>query len=334
MTSIWRRASRRVVLTIAVAALTFACVEVRPAVAPAGSIFPSVTAQVEPAPARPFVGLELEETVAGGLEEMLFLAGLHVAAVAPGSPAEAAGIRPGDVVVAAGGVELERIDQWDAVLDGATAGESLALTVERDEGLVDVEVDVVSRGAGTLPERRRFLERVKAKVVVESERTAVDGGFIAAARIVALDPSSPLRAAGLVEGDRVVAVDGRPVEGAGAFAAEMAARPFGDEVELDVIPVVGAERAEGRDVRDVVLFAPPRTLTALSVPVLFSFERDIEDDRTEFAFIDLWILALYDYRRDGETRRHRLLRFFEYETGVGALSDETRPAGRREEETP
>jgi S1-C subfamily serine protease len=68
--------------------------------------------------------------------------GLLVRAVEDGSPAAAAGLEPGDLLVAAGDTELGGVDALYEVLDALPAGGgALALTVVRgtEERRVDVE---------------------------------------------------------------------------------------------------------------------------------------------------------------------------------------------------
>lgn len=67
--------------------------------------------------------------------------GLLVRAVEEGSPAERAGLERGDLIVAAAGSELARIDALYAALDSAAAGGTLELTIVRgtDERSVTVE---------------------------------------------------------------------------------------------------------------------------------------------------------------------------------------------------
>lgn len=69
--------------------------------------------------------------------------GLLVRGVEDGSPAAAAGVEPGDLVVGAGGSELEGIDALYAALESAGAGGSLELTVVRgnDERRVPVHLE-------------------------------------------------------------------------------------------------------------------------------------------------------------------------------------------------
>jgi putative serine protease PepD len=50
----------------------------------------------------------------------------------PGSPAEAAGIRPGDVLVALDGVPIADLRGYSAALKARQPGEEVELTVRRD----------------------------------------------------------------------------------------------------------------------------------------------------------------------------------------------------------
>jgi S1-C subfamily serine protease len=57
--------------------------------------------------------------------------GVLVRAVEPESPADRAGIERGDLIVAAGGQAVERVDALYEVLDGASLGSELDFTVLR-----------------------------------------------------------------------------------------------------------------------------------------------------------------------------------------------------------
>ena len=69
--------------------------------------------------------------------------GVRVEAVESGSPAERAGIQPGDVIVAFGGTPLRGIDDLQARLTEREVGVSSPLTVVR--GVEVVTLDVVPR---------------------------------------------------------------------------------------------------------------------------------------------------------------------------------------------
>ncbi len=273
-----------------------------------------------PASPEAFVGVELEEALAGSLESLQFLGGLRVASVAAGSPAESAAIRAGDRVVRAAlrgaSVELARVDQWSALLAGAKPGDELRLSIERDGGLVDLAVRAAARGAGSRPPARRFVERRKLRCVVETELVAQDGRTRSAARLVELAESSPLRAAGLAPGVLLLALDGVELAGAADLARRVAALPWGREVTLDLLDG-GARRAV-----DVELWEPERRLTALEVWPLFAWSESADESRAGLEVLDLWLIWLLKHERKGATSKTSILRFIEWESGSGALTEE------------
>jgi S1-C subfamily serine protease len=63
------------------------------------------------------------------------------------------------------------------------------------------------------------------------------------AAVTAVFAASPGSKAGLREGDVVVAIDGRPVRSAGAFAQGLSALKPGDSITLDVLDQAGPRRA-------------------------------------------------------------------------------------------
>ncbi|HEV2070843.1 MAG TPA: PDZ domain-containing protein, partial [Acidimicrobiales bacterium] len=74
--------------------------------------------------------------------------GLLVRAVQPGSPAERAGLRQGDLIVAAAGDAVASADDLHATLDAVDEGGSLALQVVRGSEEHDVTVAFPAGPAG------------------------------------------------------------------------------------------------------------------------------------------------------------------------------------------
>ncbi len=300
-----------------------ACVQTTTLEPPPRSLLPTAipsAASARSAPAtRAFVGLDLEEPTAQSLEQLEIAEGLTVARVTRGSPAEAAGVVAGDRVMSVDGAKLERLDQWQAILDAHAPGSSVSLSIEHAGALRTATLAVATSGADASAAATCFAERVKLRAILES----VSVGSATAARIVELLPQSPLAAAGVAVGDRIVALDAAPVTGAADVVRRVSDREYGDSIALQI------DRDGARRDFDVELWSPPRVLTGLAVPILFRFDRDIAADKVEFALVDLWIIALYDYRREGFARRHRILRFFRFESGEGRLTEEgDEPAAR------
>jgi len=274
--------------------------------------------------AQPFVGLKLEESFSGSLEAMEFARGLSVAGVAAGSPAEAAAIREGDRVLTADGVALFRVDQWNALLAARRPGESLRLAVERAGAIADVSLSVALRSAAGRPPATRFIERRKARCIVDTATLPHGAGAGTAARLVELAADSPLAAAGLRAGAVITAQDGVAIVSAADFARRVAALPFGTEVTLSVRDDSG-ER--GEQVVRVELFSPSSHLTEITLWPLVSWRETADETKGGVTIVDLWLIWLFKREHDGATTRTSLLRFIAWETGGGALAEESTGAG-------
>lgn len=303
---------RRCSLVGAMAFALAACCETTEIVLPRAAALDAVASEAS-APAAAFIGLALEENVSGSIDDLAIADGLRVARVEKGSPAEAVGVKRGDLITKVDGVALVGLDQWQAVLDGTARGDVLRLEVDRSGALSEVDVTARTQGGAELPAPRRFVERVRGKLVVES----VAEPDVTGARVVELLPSSPFRAAGFVVDDVIVAIDGVDIRAASELIRALEAAEPGATV---VVRRDGA--GAGADDVSVELLDRPRVLTGLGLPILFHFDRDLTADTTEFALVDLWLIALYDYRRQGEARRHRILRWIRWQTGEGNLSEE------------
>ncbi len=302
------------VLIAVVLALPAACVKLEQIAPGTDSLLPPVSdvaTGAEAKPEKPFTGLRLETKVSGSLMDLDFAPGLEVTACSPGSPADEAGIRVGDRITKANGHPLQSVEQFDAVVVAA-GGSKIIVEVDRGGGVNDVALTPALREARASWKTDRYAERAKGRFVVRTVALD-DGGF--GCEIVELLKGSPFAASGMKVGDRIVALDGGAVTDAQRFARTIGELPFGAEVRIDFVG------AAGRKSVDVDLFAPPRRLQALSLPIVFGYDHDADKDEVRFSFIDLWLIALYSYERKVETVRHRFLGFTIVETGVGEIQE-------------
>ena len=85
---------------------------------------------------HPYLGLALAPVPPGAQERLGAPAdaGAVVTAVAPDGPAEAAGVRPGDVIVAIGDRDVEQVEDVYAALRERDAGERIAVRIARAGG--------------------------------------------------------------------------------------------------------------------------------------------------------------------------------------------------------
>ena len=94
--------------------------------------------------AHPFIGVGLDAVRAG---DGGIAAGVRVVSVAPNGPAARAGLRQGDVVVAAGGQPVQSPSQLVAAVERAGVGRPLSLTVNR--GGTELQVAVTPAQLGS-----------------------------------------------------------------------------------------------------------------------------------------------------------------------------------------
>lgn len=128
----------------------------------------------------------------------------YIAGVAPGSPAAKAGWQPGDRIVAING---DRMDSTEEIVTttAANAGEPIVVTVERRGR--EVETTVTPRKNPPKGEGRvgvSLVQRTVGNVTIED-----------------VVPNSPAALAGLQPGDRLIAINDRPVTDDFVIAVEL-----------------------------------------------------------------------------------------------------------------
>jgi len=161
--------------------------------------------------------------IAGDLVEDGLARGALVESVLPATPAEAAGLQVGDVIVAFGGrpVAGERDLQFlvgDAAVGAAVAcrvrrgGRSLELEVTPTEESAEVPGTAVDAWLGLVVEPAGG-DDPRVVRLRDALGVAADRGLM----IVAVVPGSAAAEAGLHPGDVILEVDGKPADGAAAW---------------------------------------------------------------------------------------------------------------------
>jgi membrane-associated protease RseP (regulator of RpoE activity) len=130
----------------------------------------------------------------------------RVEEVTPGSAAAAADLEPGDRIVAWDGEPVGGFPDITDAVRASEVGDEVTLTVQRDGETFDVTTELVDRGAAEL------------------------GGWF----VADVPPESPADAAGLQEGDVIVAWDGEDVKPADTVQELATTSGVGDEVTLTV----------------------------------------------------------------------------------------------------
>ncbi|HUG39885.1 MAG TPA: trypsin-like peptidase domain-containing protein [Longimicrobiales bacterium] len=150
---------------------------------------------------RPWTGVELEPANPNRFGRSRLV---RVAGVAPGSPAEAAGLRVGELVHSAGGHPIRTTLDWEAALLEVRVGEPLRIAVGEDGGRV---VTLTPRDLPSLTAERvsaiEEFELVTLTPAIRSERglTRERGALI-----VGLSDAAR-RTLGLREGDLIIGVN-------------------------------------------------------------------------------------------------------------------------------
>lgn len=184
-------------------------------------------ATTPPTPTSGFLGVYLDAAAAQSKAQ--------VDRCAPGSPAEKAGLRQGDVILSVNGQPIGSAEQLVSALRGHAAGDRMALLVLRGDQRL-VVTTVLAAGPTTAapapapratptpapnPGPRGWLG---AALVVREGRVVIDE----------VDPRGPFARAGLRKGDVVVEAGGRPLTSLEDFEAVFIPLVAGDRLPLRV----------------------------------------------------------------------------------------------------
>jgi len=182
-----------------------------------------------PGEETPFIG------IVAGFEQGR---GVLVEEVLPGSPAEEAGLRDGDVVLSVDGDRIGSFEELrDRVLDAGVGGE-LLLGISRDGELLEIPVEVGAQFLPSQPEFEGDVAYLGVTVEAVSADEAEDLGMPfdePGVLILEVEPGSPARRVGLREGDVIVTVDGDETPDPESLRQAIQSREPGDVVELEVM---------------------------------------------------------------------------------------------------
>jgi aminopeptidase N len=106
-----------------------------------------LTVTIDPdAPTGPKPGQGSRRVSVGTVPDFGFQGpGVLVESIVPNSPAAAAGIEPGDVLISLGGRPIDNLQGFTDLLKSLSPGETLPAQVQRDGETLDLEVTVTAR---------------------------------------------------------------------------------------------------------------------------------------------------------------------------------------------
>lgn len=152
--------------------------------------------------------------------------GALVASVGKGSAAEAAGLKPGDVIVEVNGQTVERSGSLSSLIGLATPGERVKLKVWRDKSAREIEAKLgsveVEKVASDRPEAAQGAQlglALRPLTRDEKREARVDQG------LVIDDVSGAAERAGIEAGDVLLAINGRPVQSIEQVRGVLAGKP-------------------------------------------------------------------------------------------------------------
>lgn len=255
-----------------------------------------------------FLGLEVRENDSGSLEALSFDPGVRITAVAEESPAERAGLRTGDVLLNWEGEPVSDPRALESLLRAAEPDSRVRLDVQRGDSAFEVAVDLRSRGSDAEP--AELLWRADPARSRAAWLTGGDGVVL-----VASDPNGPFPKAGVPVESVVLELDGVRQRSERGLIRALLERQPGDRVQVSYRPPgeTDVKRAE------VQLHGPRRRVTRAGIPILFGYRSDPEGKTAGFDLLDVWVLSLFSYRRDGVERSYSLLGLLNFSTGVGEL---------------
>jgi S1-C subfamily serine protease len=180
-------------------------------------------------------------TVASGASLAVPKSGIRVMGVVSGSPAETAGIRPGDVILSYGGKPVRDMGDFVQRVAEGRPDARVVIGGVREGGDFTVEAMLVARPesheirgiAVRLSEVAPYLG-VSAEPLDEGER-ASSATRTLGVRIREIEARSPAASAGLAVGDVIVAVAGSPILSPEALDKAVAGLAPGQSVEIDLV---------------------------------------------------------------------------------------------------
>lgn len=263
-------------------------------------------------------GLEVAVNESDSLLNVEVLPGIRVRTVNPNGPADAAGIQPGDVILAVNNTPTNHPDALAAIAQRGTT-EPYEFTVRRNTVVFAAALIANTVSTSTGPQELYRADPVATRAGYRSELVTIrNQPAVPAARVVELFPGSPLPDAAVNRGDLVLAINGASLNSAQDLINRVN-RDFapGEQIEFTVY--------DGSTVstKTVRLWDPGRRISRLSLGPVLRYESTLSPSTNSLTVLDLWLFAFYRYNRvDGE-RSHSILGLLNFSSNYGELTDET-----------
>lgn len=261
--------------------------------------------------AEGYIGLYAKSNSANVLDRRNAFEGITVTRIVENSPAEAAGLRVGDILLRAGEKSLTDPNQLYALARTGEAGTTIRIRYERQREVMEADLVTVAKvGAPAEEETARTGTKLENRLLgfefksAPPERTTgleLEPGQ--GIEVVRLAKGSPLE--GEIEpGEIIVEADEAPVLSAEGFLEYLEKDPEADRIKLRVANEKGRMRTER-----VKFHKPKRETREFKIPLIYNFKR--EPNATTWAIPFLFTKR---ERLEGATK-WRILGLIKFETG-------------------
>lgn len=193
---------------------------------------------------RPWLGVSANNMDFPRLQALELEYGVEVMRVAPGGPADEAGIRPQDILIELEGKPLYSIRRLQWLVSRAQTGEELTLKYIREKQVETAKVRIDSRGRWTPPRRHHkkfpFLRPdtylgVGLQNMGDDLRRIFGAPEDSGVLIAEVFSNSPAAEAGLAAGDVIVKMDRKRIRGISDIYRVLDYFDPGEEIAVEII---------------------------------------------------------------------------------------------------
>lgn len=270
-------------------------------------------------------GMTLSANESDSLDNLTVLPGVRVRSVVRGSAADQAGVRAGDVILSVFGTDTNEVDSLQALLQtemqsGRNGG--VDISARRGTTAYQTSLPVPEQTYTATPEELFRVDPLKTRAGYRTLMIDDRNGPRSRVQLVQLYPDSPLAAAGFAPGNLIDSIDGRQIHSAQALVNTLTQDyDYGDEVDIGY-----AESVDGPPIpttRRVKLWRPQKHISKVQLWPLFTYESSLQPDSTRFTLLDLWVLSLFSYQRQGAEKTWSLFTLLKFSSDYGDLVEET-----------
>lgn len=263
-------------------------------------------------------GLEVGVNESDSLFNVETLPGVRVRSIETSGPANSAGLKVGDIILSIDDTITDHPDAVTVLQQSIDNDLSFELKVRR--GTVVFQASLLARALSpSIPPRELYrADPIATRAGYQTELVQITGrSNIAAAKIVEFFPNSPLPAAGLNQGDIIIALNGVELNSAQDLINRLIQdHELGSTVEYTVFSAGNTRKL------DVQLWNPGRRVSKVSFGPLLNYETGLNPETTKFTLLNLWLFSLYSYNQVEGEKSHSVLGLINYSSDLGELAEE------------